>query len=57
MAQTNLKIVCTLRTYQISPCLNSFLSPSNHGTKAKDRNNLLRKTSVATSITKSIQEI
>ena len=57
MAQNYLKIVCALGTYQILPCLNHFLSPSNQETEAKDMNNLLKKTSVAASTTNSTQEV
>ena len=57
MPQNGLIIVCTLSPYQIASCLNYYLSPSNHETKAKDRNNVLRKTLLAASITKSTQEV
>ena len=57
MTQNDLKIVCTLMTYQIPPCLNHCLSPYNHENEAKDMNSLLRKPSVVTSITKSTQEL
>ena len=57
MVQNVLKIKCTLRTHQTSLYLNCCLFPNNYETEAKNMNNLLRKTSVATSITKWTQDV
>ena len=57
MVQNDLKIKCALKIYRTPSCFNLCFFPNNYKTKAKNMNNLLRKTSLATSIAKSIQEV